>query len=114
MSAKAIVDLVIGIAVVGLVLWLGRGLIGGIQAPARLDAAIGNNAALAKGSEAQSKGVEGLKKAADDRKAKSAAAVASAGKTEAARVKAILDAKPEGTTDCERAANRIDRELGLK
>lgn len=114
MTPKVIIDLVIGVVVVALVLWLGKSLIDGIQAPAKLDAALGNNAALKAGAEAHNKSVVSLQKDAEARKDKSRKAVAAAGKKEEERVQAILDAKPEGGTDCERATTRIDRELGLQ
>lgn len=115
MPLSKIIDLVIGVGVLALVLFLGRGLIDGVQAPAKLDAALGQNEALKDGAQKQNEAVNALKTAADKKKAASSKAVAAAGKVEEARAKAILAAPCSwGRDDYECANGRVNRELGLK
>jgi hypothetical protein len=116
-SAKTAALLLEGIGVlivVGLLLWFGRGLLGFVQAPAQLDAALGNNAALAAGVTAQNAGTQARKADAEKRKAKSREAVKAAGKDNFDNAARAAAAPAEGASDYERAMNRIDRELGLQ
>lgn len=85
-----------------------------IQAPvtAKLDAALGDNAALAKSAGAQNKAVDALAEASKKRKADSEAAVKNAGKPQFEAAKKILAAPATGETPLERAANRINAEFG--
>jgi hypothetical protein len=104
------------IGAVILVAWLALSYFGGkavdtIQAPAKLDAALGNNAALAAGVGAQNKAVDALPAAAAEKKKKSADAVAKAGEPELAAAKRIQSTKAAGATPLERAANRINAEF---
>ena len=123
MPAKEMILLVRAAAFLALAAALffgGRALVNGvldfIQAPvvAERDAALGSNAALAKGVEAQNEGVKGLQEASKARKAASKAAVAKAGEGNLNRAGGILAAPAVGESDYERAVNRIDRELGLR
>jgi hypothetical protein len=115
-STIALARLLGAVVVIALLWFFGDRLVAMVRAPAEAqrDAALGSNAALKAGSEAQNAGVKGLQKAAADRQAKSKAAVEAAGKPHAARAEAIVNAPPVGATDYERAMNRIDRELGLQ
>jgi hypothetical protein len=114
MSPKFIgiaIDAAVGLVVLAIVIWLGRGLLGYVQAPAKLEAAIGNNAALKAGAEAQNKGVDGLQAASKAKIEKSAAAAKEAGKPEFAAAKRVTESKAPGATPLERAANRINAEF---
>jgi hypothetical protein len=123
MPAKEMILLVRAIALLVLLLILffgGRALVNGvldfIQAPvvAERDSAIGSNSAFQKGAEATNTAIDGLQGAAREKKAKSEAAVKSAGEPNYNRAQGILRAPAVGETDYERAVNRIDRELGLQ
>ena len=82
------------------------------QPKAELAAARGNNAALKAGLDAQNAGVDAAKQTSDARKAKSAAAVKSAGKAEFARAQTLESAKPAGETPLARAANFLNGTYG--
>jgi hypothetical protein len=85
-----------------------------IQAPvkAELNAALGDNKALAKGIEDQNKGVDALAEGAKKRKAASAAAVKAAGNGDLDAAAKIMATPAKGSTPLERAANRINAEFG--
>lgn len=108
---KWAVDAVVALLVIGLILWIGSTFVDGIQAPANLNAAIGNNHALAAEIGGNNKAVDGLKTASDAKTARSVAATKIAGEPELAAAKAILATPASGTTPLERAANRINAEF---
>ena len=106
-----------GVLVVACVLtlwWAGDRLVGLIQAPARLEAAQGNNAAFKAATEHQNANIDALQRDAAARKKRSEDAVNRAGGVQFKRAEEIQAAPAVGETDYERAVNRIDRELGLK
>lgn len=113
MTPGRIIDIVVCVAVGLFLLWGGNALYATLTAPAKLEAALGNNAALAKGAEAQNAGVVALKKAGDERKKKSEVAVKAAGNQEIEDAAKILATPAAGATPVERAAARINAELGL-
>jgi hypothetical protein len=106
------IDVVLGLIVLGVALWLLGGVSNLIQAPSKLESALGDNAALVKGVEAQNKGTEALQKDGERRTAKSAAAVEAAGKPQLEAATKILATPAPGATPLERAANRINAEFG--
>jgi hypothetical protein len=105
-----------GLIVLVLVLSFFHGAFDLITAPfkAELDASRGNQAAGKASVDHQNTAVDGMKAAAEAKQAESKKAVESAGKPNYARAKEISAAPPQGTTDYERAMNRIDRELHLQ
>lgn len=110
-AATLIVEVIAGLVVVGVILWLVHGAGDLIQAPAKLEAAVGANAALAEGAKAQNAGVDRLQAASKARKAASQAAVEHAGQEESAKA-AQITAKPAvGDSPLARAANRINAEF---
>lgn len=114
LAAWAVDAGVIGVVIV--VAWLALSYFGGkavdtIAAPAKLEAALGNNAALAAGAGKQNEGIATLPVAAAAKKKTSEAAVAKAGEPELAAAKRIQSTKAAGATPLERAANRINAEF---
>lgn len=87
-----------------------------VEAPlkAELAASRGNQAAGKAAVDAQNKGVDAMVTDSKDRKAKSEAAVKTAGEQNYQRAAEIRAAAPDGESDYDRAVNRINRELGLK
>jgi hypothetical protein len=108
------IDVVLVVVAAVLIYLFGGGILNMIQAPAKLDSALGDNAALAAGAKAQGDGIKAVAKEGVARKAASAKAVEAAGTKEAADAKAILGKKAPGSTPLERAHNRIDAELVLQ
>lgn len=109
-----VIDAVLVVIVAVAIYLFGGGLLHMIQAPAKLDSALGDNAALAAGIDAQGKGIKAAAAEGKKRQAASQKAVEAAGTTEFEAAKAILGSKAPGATPLERAHNRIDAELGLK
>jgi hypothetical protein len=109
------VDAVLFVVVFAILFFALRSCMGGavdaIQAPAKLDAAIGANAALKAAGDTQNAAFDALKADSDARIAKSTAAVKDAGKPNFAAAKRIQESKPAGTTPVERAANLINAEF---
>lgn len=110
--AAIVINLVIAIVVALFIAWLFRGAAELIQAPAKLDAAVGANHALEAGVEHQNAAVDQLAKDGKKRKAASAAAVQAAGNDELAKGAAIAATPAAGSTPLERAATRINQEFG--
>lgn len=109
-STAALLRLLTVVAVIAAVWIFGDRVVTLVQGEpkAELQAARGNNAALKAGLDAQNAGVDAAKRASDVRKAKSAAAVKSAGKAEFARAKELEAAHPAGDTPIARAANFLN------
>lgn len=105
------IDLVIGLVVLGLALWLGSKAVDTAQAPAKLEAAIGVNHAQKEGIDASNKGVDAVKTESDVKIAESKAAMKDAGKPNFAAAARIQEAKPAGDTPLARAANLINAEF---
>lgn len=110
-AATLIVEVIAGLVVVGVILWLVHGAGDLIQAPAKLEAAVGANAALAEGAKAQNAGVDRLQAASKARKAESESAVKAAGAEENTKAAAITAKAATGDTPLARAANRINTEF---
>jgi hypothetical protein len=115
-STAAALRLFAVILAIAAVWFFGDRITKAIQAPvqAELRAARGNNAAMKAGLDAQNAGVDAAKKASEERKAKSAAAVKGAGKQEFARAKALEEARPAGDTPLARAANFLNETYGAR
>ena len=110
-----IVDVLIGLAILAVVVWFGRGALGFLQAPAQLDAALGNNAALKTGIAKQNEATKKREAEGKRRKDESRKAVEAAGQPQAKRAQEILVTPCTwATTDYECARGRFIRELGLK
>lgn len=105
------VDVVLGLLVVIAVVFVLRGCTNLVQAPAKLESALGDNKAFAAGAGKQNAAVDAMANASKNRKAVSEAAVAAAGKKEAAEAAKILATPAKGDTPLERAANRINAEF---
>lgn len=102
---------IVAVVIIVLLFYFGSKGVDAIQAPAKLDAAIGTNHALAASVGEQNKAIDGLKSAGDARKAKSEAATKTAGEAELAAAQRIQASKAPGATPLERAANRINAEF---
>ena len=111
---ELLMDGVAVLVVLAILYYFGGGVLNMIQAPAKLDSALGDNAALKAGAEKQGEGIKAAAAEGKARQATSEKAVAAAGAGPANRANQILKAPAVGETDYERAMNRIDRELQLR
>lgn len=102
------------LALIGAVLYAVGGMKHLVTAPleTRLEVSEANNKGFKAAADKQNAGVDGLKKAGDVRKKRSAAAVEGAGKEELAAAARIQASPAPGPTPLARAANRINAEFG--